>query len=57
MLLLRWVMLISLLACAGLFVVYAFTGQQKYKKIGLTALKITLGIAFVFFAVLILQRI
>lgn len=57
MLLLRWLMLISLLACAGLFVVYAFTGQQKYKKIGLTALKITLGIAFVFFAVLILQRI
>ncbi len=57
MLLFRWVMLMSLLACAGLFVIYAFTGQQKYKKIGLTALKITLGIAFVFFAILILQRI
>lgn len=57
MLLFRWVMLMLLLTCAGLFVVYAFTGQQKYKKIGLTALKITLGIAFVFFAILILQRI
>lgn len=57
MLLFRWVMLMSLLTCAGLFVAYAFTGLQKYKKIGLTALKITLGISFVFFAVLILQRI
>ena len=57
MLLFRWVMLISLLTCAGLFVVYAFTGQQKYKKIGLAALKITLGVAFVFFMILILQRI
>lgn len=57
MLLFRWVMLLTLLSCAGLFVLYAFTGQQKYKKIGLTALKLTLLVAFVFFAVLILQRI
>lgn len=57
MLLFRWVMLISLLVCVALFVVYAFTGQQKYKKIGLNALKITLSIAFVFFTILILQRI
>lgn len=57
MLLFRWVMLMSLLTCAGLFVVYAFTGQQKFKKIGLAALKITLGVAFVFFTILILQRI
>lgn len=57
MLLFRWVMLLSLLVCAGLFVFYAFTGQQKYKEIGLTALKATLVVAFIFFAVLILQRI
>jgi 4-hydroxybenzoate polyprenyltransferase len=57
MLLFRWVMLLSLLACAGLFVMYAVTGQQKYKKNGLNALKITLGIAFVFFIILILQRL
>lgn len=57
MLLFRWVMLLSLLTCAGLFVFYAFTGQQKYKEIGLTALKATLAVAFLFFAVLILQRI
>jgi 4-hydroxybenzoate polyprenyltransferase len=57
MLLFRWVMLLSLLSCAGLFILYAFTGHQKYKKIGLTALKITLLVAFVFFAILILQRI
>lgn len=57
MLLFRWVMLLSLLSCAGLFVFYAFTGHQKYKKIGLIALKITLLVAFVFFTILILQRI
>lgn len=57
MLLFRWVMLLSLLACAGLFVFYALTGQQKYKKTGLTALKATLLVAFIFFAILILQRI
>ncbi|MDO8767932.1 MAG: hypothetical protein Q7K57_04370 [Burkholderiaceae bacterium] len=57
MLLFRWVMLLSLLTCAGLFVFYAFTGQQKYKKTGLTALKATLLVAFIFFAILILQRI
>ena len=57
MLLFRWVMLLSLLLCAGLFVFYAFTGQQRYKKIGLTALKITILVAFVFFVILILQRI
>jgi 4-hydroxybenzoate polyprenyltransferase len=57
MLLFRWVMLLSLLICAGLFVSYAFTGRQKYKEIGLTALKATLVVVFIFFAVLILQRI
>lgn len=57
MLLFRWVMLLSLIACASFFVVYAFTGQQKYKKIGLTALKLTLAVAAVFFGILIVQRI
>lgn len=57
MLLFRWVMLLSLLACAGLFVVYAFTGHPKYKKMGLTVLKATLLVAFLFFAILIVQRL
>ncbi len=57
MLLFRWVMLLSLLACAGFFVAYAFTGQQSYKKTGLTALKLTLAVAAVFFSILIMQRI
>ena len=57
MLLFRWVMLLSLLLCAGLFVLYAFTGQQRYKEIGLRALKLTILVALVFFAILILQRI
>ena len=57
MLLFRWVMLLSLLACAGFFVAYAFSGQQRYKKTGLTALKLTLAVAAVFFSILIMQRI
>ena len=57
MLLFRWVMLLSLLLCAGLFILYAFTGQQRYKEIGLRALKLTILVALVFFAILILQRI
>ncbi len=50
-------MLLSMVSCAALFVLYAFTGNDQYKKIGLNLLKITLAIVFVFFGVLIFQRI
>jgi hypothetical protein len=33
------------------------TGQSKFKKYGLTAIKATLGVAFIFFAVLIFERL
>jgi uncharacterized protein (DUF486 family) len=49
MLIFRWVMLLSLLTCAALFVIYAVTGHQKYKKNGLVTLKITVGVAILFF--------
>jgi hypothetical protein len=57
MYLFRWIILISLILCACLFFAFAITGQSKYKKIGLTAIKATLGVAFLFFVVLIFERL
>jgi hypothetical protein len=57
MYLFRWIMLISLMVCAGLFLAFALTGKSKFKKLGLTALKATLAVGFLFFAVLIFERI
>lgn len=57
MYLFRWIILLALMASAGLFLGFALTGQEKFKKIGLTTLKITLAIAFLFFAILIFERI
>ncbi len=57
MYLFRWIILLALLVSAGLFLVFALTGQEKFKKIGLAVLKITLGVAFLFFAVLIFERL
>jgi hypothetical protein len=57
MYLFRWIILLALMVSAGLFLAFALTGQSKFKKFGLTALKSTLGVAFLFFAVLIFERI
>jgi hypothetical protein len=57
MLVFRWIMLLSMVLCAALFVLFAFTGNNQYKKHGLNLLKFTLAILFVFFGVLIFQRI
>jgi hypothetical protein len=57
MYLFRWIMLVSLILCACLFFAFAVTGESKFKKFGLTALKATLAIGFLFFAVLIFERI
>jgi hypothetical protein len=57
MYLFRWTILLALMVSAGLFLAFALTGQSKFKKFGLTALKSTLGVAFLFFAVLIFERI
>ena len=57
MYLFRWIILLALLVSAGLFLVFALTGQEKFKKIGLAVLRITLGVAFLFFAMLIFERL
>ncbi|MEN9670899.1 MAG: hypothetical protein RL535_712 [Pseudomonadota bacterium] len=57
MYLFRWIILVSLILCACLFFAFAITGQPKFKKYGLTAIKTTLAVAFVFFAVVIFERL
>jgi hypothetical protein len=57
MLLLRWLILMLLIAAAVCFAFYAGTGQVRFRRWGLITLKWTLIAAFGFFAVLILQRI
>ncbi len=57
MYLFRWIILLALLICAGLFFAFAMTGKDQFKKLGLTALKSTLVVAFIFFAVLVFERL
>ena len=57
MLLVRWLILLLLLGAAVAFALYAGTGQARYKRIGWVILKWTLIAAFLFFAVLILERV
>lgn len=57
MLFLRWLLLLLLLGAAVSFLFYAITGQARYKRYGLITLKWTLVAGFVFFAVLIVQRL
>ncbi|MEN9982263.1 MAG: hypothetical protein RI918_232 [Pseudomonadota bacterium] len=57
MYLFRWIILVSLIICACLFFAFAITGQSKFKKYGLTAIKATLAVAFIFFAILIFERL
>ena len=57
MIVFRSVMLLLLLASAVCFAFYAGTGQERFKRLGLTTLKWTLAAGFLFFAVLILERI
>ena len=53
----RWIILFALLMSAGLFFAFAMTGKDKFKKLGMAALKATLVVAFLFFAVLIFERL
>ena len=57
MLLSRWLVMLLLLSAVVCFMLYAGTGQLRFKRCGLTILKYTLIAAFGFFAVLILERI
>jgi hypothetical protein len=53
----RALFLLLLLGSGGLFLIYAVTGHVRYKNFGLIVLKWTLLAGFVFFAVLIAQRL
>jgi hypothetical protein len=57
MLLLRGVVLLMLGASVICFAVYASTGSMQYRRLGVRILKWTLAAGFLFFAVLILQRL
>jgi hypothetical protein len=57
MLVFRWLMLLLLLGSAVCFAFYAGTGQVRFKHYGLRSLKWALIGGFVFFAVLILERL
>ena len=53
----RLLVLLLLLGAVVSFICYAATGQQKFRRYGLTSLKWALITGFGFFAVLIVQRI
>jgi hypothetical protein len=57
MALFRVVLLLMLVASVGLFAAYAITGQIRYRRVGLRMLLTAIGAGFVFFAVLIIQRL
>ena len=57
MLIFRWITILLLLASAVCFAFYVGTGQQHFKRWGFVVLKWTLIAAFVFFAVLIAERV
>lgn len=57
MLIFRWAVMLLLLAAAVSFAFFAATGQQRYKRFGLVIVKWTVIAAFMFFVVLILERV
>ena len=57
MLLLRWVVMLLLLAAGVNFAFYAGTGNPRYKRLGLIILKWTLIAAVAFFGILVLERL
>ena len=56
MLLVRWVVLFLLMVSALLFAAFIATGETRYRVWGWKVLRVTMGAALVFFAVLILER-
>ena len=57
MLFLRWLLLALLLGAAVSFLFYALTGQERFKRYGLVTLASTLITGFIFFVVLIVERL
>ena len=57
MLLVRWVVLVLLMVSALLFAAFIATGETRYRVWGWKVLRVTVGAALVFFAVLIMERL
>ena len=57
MLIFRWITILLLLLSAVSFGLFIATGQQHYKRRGFVVLIWTMLSAFVFFAVLIAERV
>ena len=57
MLIMRWAVMLLLLAAGVAFSYFAATGQQRYKRFGLVIIKWIAIAAAMFFLVLILERI
>ena len=57
MLFLRWLLLFLMLGAAVSFLLFAVTGQERYKRYGLITHKWTLIAGFGFFVVLIVERL
>ena len=57
MLLVRWAVLFLLLVSALLFAAFIATGETRYRVWGWKVLRVTMGAALVFFAVLIMERL
>jgi hypothetical protein len=53
----RWGLLVLLVAAAVCFALFAGTGNPKYKKLGIALFKWTMLAALGFFAVLFLERV
>ena len=56
MVVVRLLVLVLLLAAGISFALFAFTGQERYKRFGLVTLKWTLIAALGFFVALFLER-
>ncbi len=57
MLALRWMIVLPLLAAAVAFILFAATGQARFKRLGLKIVMWTLAAAFVFFGILIFENL
>ena len=57
MVFLRGLILLLLVVAAGAFAAFALTGQSRFKRFGMRILLATLLGAFLFFAVLVADRI
>lgn len=57
MLALRWIIVLPLVAAVMAFILFAVTGQTRFRRMGLRILMWTLAAAFVFFGVLIFENL